>query len=102
MLREDISEFLTRLYRRDAPKGFGSLYLANKSVVDACDKIVDSIWKGDPIPQFLSFSKKITDLHKALFHFQDRDEMIDLVIDALHFSRTCQSPMKPTRIILRS
>jgi hypothetical protein len=81
MLREDISSFLTELYLKEAPKGLGNLYLANKKLLDRCDKVLDSIWKNDPGPQFMIVSKEITDLHKALFNFENMKEMIDLVID---------------------
>lgn len=81
MLHQDLNEFLVHLYKKEAPPGFGPVYLGNKKLIDKLDRILDSVWSGDTVPRFKDISKDITDFHKSLFYFEDQPDLIDLVID---------------------
>lgn len=81
ILREEISDTLERIYAEDAPKPLRQVYLAHKKMTDRLSKVTGLVRSGFPHPIFLNASEAITDFHRKVMHFQDKPEVVDLVIE---------------------
>ena len=81
ILTEDISGTLERIYAEDAPKPLRQVYLAHKKMTDRFSKVTGLVRGGFPHPMFLNVSEAITDFHRRIMHFQDKPEVVELVIE---------------------
>jgi len=82
MLGMSLSAFLDELYERAPPK-YRGLYKSHRKVLMRMQRIAKSLEHDDeiPEPQFLNASRDITAFQKEMFAFEDRSEMVEMVID---------------------
>ncbi|MBN1677436.1 MAG: hypothetical protein JW880_02750 [Candidatus Thermoplasmatota archaeon] len=82
ILTSSTSKILDWLYFNEAPKEYRGIYRSHKKVMDRIDKILDSIWQVDASCQYANAAEEITHFHEEMLYFQDRQDMVDLVIDS--------------------
>ena len=81
VFESDVSEFLDWLYSNEAPKDYRPLYKSHKKVLDRFEKVFTAVNSGFPTFQYLPASREMTDFHRRLVRFQDRPDMVDLVME---------------------
>lgn len=81
VFESDVSEFLDWLYSNEAPKEYRPLYKSHKKVLDRFEKVFTAVNSGFPTFQFLPASREMTDFHRRLLRFQDKPDMVDLVME---------------------
>ena len=86
MLDMSLSAFLDELYEKAPPK-YRRLYKSHKKVLWRMRRISETLEHENeiPEPQLLNASRDITSFQKEMFVFEDRSEMIDMVIDYTNF-----------------
>jgi hypothetical protein len=86
MLGMSLSAFLDELYEK-APSKYRGLYRSHREVLMRLQRITKALEydKEFPVPQFTGLSRDITGFQKEMFAFEDRPEMVDMVIDYTNF-----------------